>query len=299
MAPDMHDDQITITVDQVAALVADELPQVAGEPVDDLVGSGTVNAIYRIGDALTARFPLRRGDPAGMRSLLVQEAAATSELSLVSPFPVPRPLHVGHPGYGYPLPWSAQTWLDGRTATPSSCQDSLAVARDLAVLVQALRSADTRGRRFAGTGRGGVLTDHAAWMERCLRESVDLVDTAALRRLWASLRVLPREDPDVMSHTDLIPGNLLVEDDRLVGVLDGGGFQAADPALDLVCAWHLLGREAREVLRRELSCPDLQWARGKAWAFEQAMGTVWYYLGTNEPMAEMGRTTLERLLADD
>lgn len=101
-----------------------------------------------------------------------------------------------------------------------------------------------------------------------------------------------------MSHTDLIPGNLLVEGDRLVGVLDGGGFQAADPALDLVCAWHLLGADARSVLRRELACPDLQWERGKAWAFQQAMGVVWYYLDTNPPMAEMGRTTLQRLLAE-
>ncbi len=101
-----------------------------------------------------------------------------------------------------------------------------------------------------------------------------------------------------MSHTDLIPGNLLIEGDRLVGVLDCGGYRAADPALDLVCAWHVLGSEAREVLRVELSCPDLQWERGKAWAFEQAMGAYWYYLDTNRPMALMGRTTLERLLVD-
>ena len=48
----------------------------------------------------------------------------------------------------------------------------------------------------------------------------------------------------------------------------------------------------------QLSCPDLQWARGQAWAFEQAMGAVWYYRGTNPPMAEMGSTTLARLLGD-
>jgi aminoglycoside phosphotransferase (APT) family kinase protein len=90
----------------------------------------------------------------------------------------------------------------------------------------------------------------------------------------------------------------LVDQHRLVGVLDSGGFQAADPALDLVCAWHLLGADTREVLRRELSCPDLQWARGRAWAFEQAMGAFWYYQDSNPPMAEMGRTTLSRLLGD-
>ena len=196
------------------------------------------------------------------------------------------------------MPWSAQTWLGGRTATPTSCADSETFAHDLATLIGALREADTRGRRFDGGGRGGDLTDHDAWMDECLDKSRDLIDTAALRSLWSSYRELPREDPDLMSHTDLIPGNMLVDDDRLVGVLDGGGYRAADPALDLVCAWHLLGRDAREVLRRELPCPDLQWERGKAWAFEQAAGAYWYYQDTNPPMALMGRTTLDRLIAE-
>ena len=294
----MHDDQLTVDEGQVAALMADQLPETAGEHVQHLPGSGTVNAIFRVGARLTARFPLRADDPATTRSILEQEAAAADELRPVSPFPVPRPVHVGDPGHGYPMPWSAQTWIDGRTATPTSCADSAAVAHDLATLIGALREADTRGRRFSGGGRGGDLTDHEAWMEKCLHKCRDLIDTAALRRLWSSCQELPREDPDLMSHTDLIPGNLLIEGDRLVGVLDCGGYGAADPALDLVCAWHLLGREAREVLRVELSCPDLQWERGKAWAFEQAMGAYWYYLDTNPPMAHMGRTTLARLLGE-
>ncbi|HET7724036.1 MAG TPA: aminoglycoside phosphotransferase family protein [Propionibacteriaceae bacterium] len=294
----MHDDEVVITEGQVAALVADELPQWARMAVQPIGSGGTVNAVFRIGEELTARFPLRADDPGSTRTTLEREAAAAAELRRVSPFPVPRPVHVGHPGHGYPLPWSAQTWLDGTTATPTSCERSLTVAYDLATLIRALRRTDTVGRRFSGTGRGGSLIDHDEWMQQCFAESDRLFDTGPLRRMWATVRTLPREDADVMSHTDLIPGNLLVEGDRLVGVLDGGGFRAADPALDLVCAWHLLGPEARDALRVALECSELQWERGRAWALEQAMGLVWYYADTNPPMAEMGRVTLQRLLAD-
>jgi hypothetical protein len=35
-----------------------------------------------------------------------------------------------------------------------------------------------------------------------------------------------------------------------------------------------------------------------AWAFEQSMGAVWYYEKTNPSMAEMGRRTLSRIVAD-
>ena len=72
----------------------------------------------------------------------------------------------------------------------------------------------------------------------------------------------------------------------------------ADPALDLVSAWHLLDREPRRVLRQELGCDDLEWQRGRAWAFEQAMGAIWYYPISNPAMSRMGARTLQRILDD-
>ena len=50
----------------------------------------------------------------------------------------------------------------------------------------------------------------------------------------------PSAAGEVMAHGDLIPGNVLVCDGRLAGVIDVGGPGPADPALDLVGAWHLL-----------------------------------------------------------
>ncbi|TCO49984.1 hypothetical protein EV646_10255 [Kribbella antiqua] len=47
------------------------------------------------------------------------------------------------------------------------------------------------------------------------------------------------------------------------------------------------------------SVDDLEWERGKAWAFAQAMGLVWYYVKSNAAMSRMGRRSLERILADN
>jgi len=100
-----------------------------------------------------------------------------------------------------------------------------------------------------------------------------------------------------MSHTDLVPGNVLVRDGRLAGVLDGGGFSPADPALDLVAGWHLLDTERRERPRRGLGCDEHEWLRGAAWALAQALGLVWYYDVMNPPLASTGRRTVDRVLA--
>ncbi|MFF1569291.1 aminoglycoside phosphotransferase family protein [Streptomyces sp. NPDC058293] len=292
----MHDDQVDVTTETVATLIQEQFPQWSGKEIRLLQSTGTVNAVFRIGNDLSARFPLRLADAAETLAVLKQEAQASAELAQVSRFPAPAPVALGEPGAGYPMPWSVQTWLPGTVSWDADPSGSDAFAQDLAAFIAALREAETRGRHFSGEGRGGVLTHHDGWMEKCFEESEELLDVRRLRHMWSHLRELPRAGADVMSHGDLIPGNVLVTGDRLSGVLDTGGFGPADPALDLVSAWHLLQRGPREVLRRTLGCDDLEWERGRAWAFQQAMGVVWYYVESNPAMSRMGRRTLDRIL---
>jgi aminoglycoside phosphotransferase (APT) family kinase protein len=292
----MHADQVDVTSEIVETLIQEQFPQWSGRAIQPLPSTGTVHAIFRIGNDLSARFPLRPADAGEVLAVLEREARASAELAQVSRFPVPEPVALGRPGAGYPMPWSVQTWLPGTVALDADPSGSDAFAEDLAAFIASLRGAETRGRVFDGDNRGGVLTHHDDWMTQCFQESEGLLDVPRLRELWSHFRQLPRTAADVMSHSDLIPGNVLVAGDRLTGVLDTGGFGPADPALDLVSAWHLLQPGPRDALRRTLACDDLEWERGKAWAFEQAMGLVWYYAGTNPTMSSMGRRTLDRVL---
>ncbi|NUT42121.1 MAG: aminoglycoside phosphotransferase family protein [Thermoactinospora sp.] len=293
----MHADQLTVSLETVRALVDEQFPQWASLPLRSVAHHGTVNAIVRIGDLLAARFPIQPGDVGATRRHLESEARAARELADHTRVRVPEPVALGEPGAGYPMPWSVQTWVPGVVATDEDPGESAAFARDLAGLITDLRAVGTRGRTFAGKGRGGDLRAHDDWLETCFGHSEALLDVPRLRRMWAAMRELPREAPDVMNHGDLIPGNVLVSGGRLAGVLDVGGFGPADPALDLVSAWHLLEAGPRRVLRAELGCDDLEWERGRAWALQQAMGLVWYYVESNPAMSLMGRRTLERLLA--
>lgn len=293
----MHPDQLTVSPEAVRALIAAQFPQWRDLPVTELRSQGTVNAIFRIGDGLTARFRLQPLDLAEARRRLEVEAEAGRTLASRTAFPTPEPVAFGEPGPGYPLPWAVQTWVPGVIAADDDPGESEAFARDLVRFITEVRAIGTGGRRFAGGGRGGDLRGHDDWVQTCLGRSEQLFDVPRLRRIWARLRDLPRDAPDVLNHGDLIPGNVLVSGGRLAGVLDVGGLGPADPALDLVSAWHLLETGPRQVLRAELGCDDLTWERGKAWAFEQALGAAWYYIDTNPAMSLMGRRTLARILA--
>lgn len=294
----MHDGQLTVDAERAGELIARAFPRLAGVPVRALAGAGTgtgtVNAIFRVGADVTARFPLEPTDAAALDT----EARALDAFADAATVPAPRPLGIGAGDAAYPSAWSLQTWVPGEVADPRRVAASVPLAEDLAELIVALRAVPVGDRVFGGRGRGGELTDHDEWMAHCLSQSDGIVDTAAVAALWARLRVAPASGAHVMSHRDLIPANLLVADGRLVGVLDGGGFGPADRALDLVCAWHLFDHDARARLREIVVATDAEWRRGAAWALQQAMGLVWYYPVSNPPMAELGRSTVARLLAD-
>ena len=53
----MHDGEIDINAGLVGRLVAAQFPGLGGLPVRAVQSTGTVNAIYRLGDHLYARLP--------------------------------------------------------------------------------------------------------------------------------------------------------------------------------------------------------------------------------------------------
>ena len=299
LTEDMHPGQLRMGEAAAAARIAAAFPAPAGLPVHALATPGTVNALFRIGATHVARFPLQPTAHAEIAA----EAAALGEFAAVAPFPAPVALGVVDGDAAYPSAWSVQTWVQGRTAAealPDADPGPLpGLADDLAHLIGALRRASLRGRSFDGRGRGGDLRVHEDWMTECFARSEHLLDVAAARSLWARLSRIPHPGVEVLSHRDLIPPNLVLsEDKRLDGVLDGGSFGPADPSLDLVIAWHLLGLDDRRRLRAALGSDDREWRRGGAWALQQAMGLGWYYERTNAVMAALGLRTMGRLLED-
>jgi aminoglycoside phosphotransferase (APT) family kinase protein len=53
----MHDAEVDIDAGLVGRLVAAQFPELADLPIREVRSTGTVNAIYRLGDHLCARLP--------------------------------------------------------------------------------------------------------------------------------------------------------------------------------------------------------------------------------------------------
>src|SRR5215470_4738418 len=88
----MHQGQLTVASGTVRALVHQQFPRWRASPIRKVVSEGTVNALYRIGDRLVARFPLQPADARSTRDLLESEARAARELAGRTRFRTPEPV---------------------------------------------------------------------------------------------------------------------------------------------------------------------------------------------------------------
>jgi aminoglycoside phosphotransferase (APT) family kinase protein len=294
----MHADQVDVSVATVEGLVADQFPEWRQLPVRPVRSHGTVNALFRLGEDVVLRFPLQPRLGARHRAELVREQALAREIAPQVPVAVPEPLGLGEPGEGYAGPWTAYRWIEGDTASPESIPDETEFARGLADFVASFRAMPTGGRGWDGSTRGGPLLERDTYVRRSLAKSADLIDVEAVAAAWGECLTLGVGEPvaAVWIHADLMPGNLLTRQGRLAAVIDLGGAGIGDPAVDLMPAWNLLSRGAREVFRDRLGVSDATWARGRAWAIVQAIGALPYYVETNPVMADTARETLAAVL---
>jgi aminoglycoside phosphotransferase (APT) family kinase protein len=291
----MHPDTHPIDDDLVRRLIAGQFPQWAGLAVERFPSGGTVNAMYRLGDAMVVRLPLVQGG-AGDVSL---EQEWLPRLAPCLPTPVPEVLGHGKPADWYPWPWSVCRWLPGDNPEPGALSEPVQLARDLAGFVAAMRSITAPGAPQAHRGGPAASLDVAtrAAIEELRAIPQEAVDCDAATAVWEeTLRTPGWDGPPVWLHADLMPGNLLVDGGRLTAVIDFGCMGAGDPACDLFPAWNLLPARAREVFREALSVDDATWTRGRGRTLSQALIALPYYRKTNPAMAGNARHVIRAVL---
>jgi aminoglycoside phosphotransferase (APT) family kinase protein len=269
----MHDHEIEIDDALVRRLVAAQFPEWADLPLRRVEPSGTVNAIFRLGDDLSVRLPRVDGptDPGS------RELEWLPKLAPLLPVDVPVPVAQGRPTDDYPWFWEIHTWLDGAT-TPVQEIDAVRAADDLAALVRTLQRLDPSG---APRGRGIPLAERDASVRYWLARFDDPVVTAAWERALASP---PWAGPPVWHHGDLDRRNWLVRDGRISGVIDWGAMGVGDPACDVMVAWKLHSPAAREAFREALPTDDATWERARGWVISQAVAILAYYTPANNPI---------------
>ena len=289
----MHEGEVDIDTELVHGLLKKQFAQWSDLPLVPVASSGTVNAVYRLGDELCVRLPRTRG----YAKNLEYELRWLPLLAQHLPLAVPKCVAQGKPTAEYPFAWATYEWLEGETYNLQSGVDESKAAEHLANFVTRFRRIDPadapKARRSMPLSR----------LDRVTRTAIDslegVVDTRAALSVWENcLQASEWEGRPVWTHGDLIPPNILVSRGRICAIIDFGSVGIGDPAIDVIPAWSTFGPDARSSFRESVDVDEATWVRGRGFALQQALLIIPYYPKTNPAFVAMAKLTLERILTE-
>ncbi len=245
----------------VRALLQEQHPDLA-HLVPVKAAEGWDNFLFRLGDELAVRLPRR----AASAALIEHENQWLPQLSARLPVPVPVPVRVGVPSPMFGWSWSVVRWLPGQSVLHAAFLDPVTTGTTLERFLRTLHQpAPVDAPR--NPWRGVPLEARTAAVHTHLQQLDGVIDRTAVLRLWDRVLSAPKwQGPPLWIHGDLHPGNLLVSDGHLSGVIDFGDLTAGDPATDLSVRW-MLPRSIRSRLEAWAGEePDALKVRARGWA---------------------------------
>ena len=286
----MHTDEVSVTDATVRRLLSSQFPEWSDRSLERLPDSGTDSAIYRLGGEMGIRLPR-------IRSAVPQvdkEFDWLSHLAPHLPVEIPVPLAKGGPGNDYPYPWLVYPWLPGTNLDQREQLTTVDLARQIADFVVALEKIPAEGGPKPGN-RGQLISDRDE-VTRLGIERLGDVHSMQAESVWReALDAGPWNGEPVWVHGDLLPGNILVDNGRLSGVIDWSGLGVGDPACDGMLAW-ALPADPRHVFRQAVGFDDATWARARGWVVEQTIWYIPYYEHTLPEAVEGARRRLSAAL---
>ena len=216
--------------ERARGLIRTQFSDLAADEVK-LVSEGWDYAVFRVDGEWAFRFPRREMVIPGTE----REIAVLPALAELLPIGVPAPVFVGRPGDYFPWPFYGARYLEGVEATGRPV-DPVALGAALRTLHAPETLAAVGGELPADP------MDRVDMEVRLPRLEAHGIDAQAL---VAAARELPPARHTAVCHGDLHMRQLLVDGDRLTGIVDWVDVCRSDPAVDLSVAWSTLDAGAQ------------------------------------------------------
>lgn len=287
----MHENEFTIDECLVRTLLKDQCPEWVDLPLNPIKSSGTDHALFRLGNEYVVRLP--RLD--GANENINKEYQWVPKLAKLVATPLSTPLFMGKPNEHYPSVWIITQWLDGYNPTFEQENEYQQLAKDLAYFLNDLHKVKLDQGPYSR--RGVPLCQLNEETQNAIDKLEEDIDIQAINALWKKLSNTPSFDQNpVWVHGDFLPGNILVQNNRLKAVIDFSDVGIGDPACDLVIAWSLLKPYSRKIFREHLdNIDDNTWERARGWALSISLIMLPYYKHSNPTLARLARQMIENV----
>lgn len=215
----MHENEFEINEHLVHTLLESQCSQWADLPLKAILSSGTDNALFRLGSEYVVRLPRIEWAPGSVSKSINKEYEWLPKISRFLKIPISEPLFKGISNKSYPWLWTITRWNEGNNPDFEKENEYEHLAKDLAYFLNELHGIKLANGPFSR--RGVPLKDLDEQTRKALSELKEVIDVEATMSLWDHLSNIPSWNKDpVWVHGDYLPGNILVQNNRLSAVID-------------------------------------------------------------------------------
>lgn len=292
----MHENELDIDDRLVRDLLRNQCPQWSGLSLRTLESSGTDNALFRLGDQYIVRLPRIEWVPGSNEITLNKEYEWLPKIATFLKTPIALPFFKGKPDNAYPWSWLVSRWNEGQNPNFEQENEYEQLAIDLARFLNDFHKIKLPNGPFSR--RGMPLLEEDEETRKGIGALEGEIDISSMLPLWEQVLKVPSWNKNpVWIHGDFLPGNILIQNNRLSAVLDFTDLGIGDPACDLIIAWSLLNAHSRSVFRDHLENIDNDtWQRGRGRALSIALIMLPYYKHTNPTLAKLARRMIKNIL---
>ncbi len=285
--------EIEINKALVFNLLQEQHPDLIHLPIE-FFDAGWDNVIFRLGDKLSIRLPRRQA----AAKLIENEQTWLPQIADRLTIPVPNLYKFGKPTLNYPWRWSILPWLTGIPADLEQLDPDQ--AKIFGLFMRSLHQTAPCNAPFNPV-RGIPLEQRAVAMKKRiqrLEQKTNLI-TKKIKNIWNEALDTSIDIDAKWLHGDLHPGNILVEQGKIAGIIDWGDITSGDVATDLASIWMLFGDcNARKKAIAEYNTSAQTLQRAKGWAVYFGITLLDVGLIENPRQAITGEQTLYRVAED-
>lgn len=237
------DAEIVLDEALVRALLCEQFPDLDASSARRL-GEGWDNSVWVVEEQWAFRFPRRETAVPG----LGREIDVLPRLAPLLPAPIPAPTFVGRPSDRFPWPFFGASLLPGVEPADAELGEAgrAALGADLGRFLRALHGVDLDVELPVDPDRRADMPFRVARTRKRIAEAPALWAAPSwVAGLLTDAERLAPAPATVVAHGDLHIRHLLLDAGGLAGVIDWGDLCRADPGIDLVPVWILLGPDGR------------------------------------------------------
>lgn len=253
------------------------------------LASGTDNKTFLVNDEFTIRIPRTKY----ASDVMQYEQNVMPNIAINSQIQIPKIIYTGIPSEKYPFSYSIYNFIQGTDAFHSTDCHLKTLAIDLANFIKQLWSFKSPQLK---TSFRSNLASQTQSFEKSIHKLDTIIDVKIIQQMFQNVLQNHNNNHIIGTiHSDLLPTNLILQNDKLAGVIDFSYLGTGDLAIDLLPAWSLFDSSSRKIFFQTLEVDQNMIMRSMAWAISIAVIAMPYYANTYPTLCKIGQKILAEL----